>query len=75
MSLNEENLIEIKTALHILKVYQGKDKYWKKVLGEETNVPFFYNSLTDEMQFELPSGYVDTMKEPQQSIAESEIIL
>ena len=64
IALSQEQKLEVQHAFHILKIYQGKEQFWKKVFGETTGDLFYYNCLTSEKQFEEPSGYVDVMEEP-----------
>ena len=53
--LSQEQKLEVQHAIHILKIYQGKERFWKKVLGKKTGDLFYYNCLTSEKQFEEPN--------------------
>ena len=38
VQLSEEQTLQIQQAVHILKINQGKGKYWKKVFGKRTGI-------------------------------------
>ena len=62
--LSKEQNLEVHHAVYVLKIYEGKEHFWKKVKGEKTGDFFYYNCLTKEYQLEQPVGYVDVMEEP-----------
>ena len=63
-TLSQEQSLEVHHAVHILKIHQKKDRFWKKVFGKKTDNLFYYNCLTEEKQFMEPIGYIDVMDEP-----------
>ena len=71
--LSEKRNLELQHAIHILKIYQGKEHFWKKVLGKKTGHVFYYNCLTEEKQFEEPIGYINIMDEPVRSRTRQQI--
>ena len=65
--LSEEQKLKVQHAVHTLKIYQGKERFWKKVFGKRSGKSFYYNCLTNEKQFEEPVDYIDVMEEPVQT--------
>ena len=62
--LSEKKNLEVQHAVHILKIYRGKEHFWKKVFGKKNGDVFYYNCLTEEKQFQEPLEYVEIMEEP-----------
>jgi hypothetical protein len=36
VQLSEEHKLKVQHAVHTLKIYQGKERFWKKVFGKQT---------------------------------------